>query len=179
MRAGERVAGGLVVVDAAPGALSRGIAGGGSSRTSIANCALQPRTLARHRFPPLHRRRRHPRSYRALQRVPPLQFRDFQPEAGPWSAASGDRRSEYFTPPPDLAGAIRKRYGMTRRILRLKDVKEATGLSRSSIYALQQRGIFPQSIRIGPKATGWYEDEVQNYIETRPRTEDDRTGKRR
>ena len=59
---------------------------------------------------------------------------------------------------------------MTRRVLRLKDVKEATGLSRSSICALQQRGNFPQSIRVGPKATGWYEDEVQNYIETRLRT---------
>ena len=68
---------------------------------------------------------------------------------------------------------------MSRRVLRLKDVKEATGLSRSSIYALQQRGIFPQSIRVGPKATGWYEDEVQNYIETRPRTRSDRAAKRR
>ena len=68
---------------------------------------------------------------------------------------------------------------MSRRVLRLQDVKEATGLSRSSIYALQQRGIFPQSIRIGPKATGWYEDEVQNYIETRPRTGGERTGERR
>ncbi len=69
---------------------------------------------------------------------------------------------------------------MTRRILRLKDVKEATGLSRSSIYALQQtRDSSPQSIRIGPKAVGWFEDEVQNYIETRPRAGDNRTGKRR
>ena len=68
---------------------------------------------------------------------------------------------------------------MSRRVLRLKDVKEATGLSRSSIYALQQRGSFPQSIRIGPKATGWYEDEVQNYIETRPRTRSDRAAQRR
>ena len=66
-----------------------------------------------------------------------------------------------------------------RRVLRLKEVKETTGLSRSSIYALQQRGLFPQSIRIGPKATGWYEDEVQNYIETRPRTGPERTGERR
>ena len=68
---------------------------------------------------------------------------------------------------------------MSRRVLRLKAVKEATGLSRSSIYALQQRGIFPQSIRVGPKATGWYEDEVQNYIETRPRTGRERIGERR
>ena len=54
-----------------------------------------------------------------------------------------------------------------------------TGLSRSTIFALQQRGIFPQSIRIGPKATGWYEDEVQNYIESRPRTRGDRAGESR
>ena len=67
---------------------------------------------------------------------------------------------------------------MTRRVLRLKQVQAQTGLSRSTIFALQQRGIFSQSIKIGPKATGWYEDEVQNYIETRPRTGGDRTGKR-
>ncbi len=68
---------------------------------------------------------------------------------------------------------------MTRRVLRLKQVQAQTGLSRSTIFALQQRGIFPQSIKIGPKATGWYEDEVQNYIETRPRTRGDRTGESR
>ena len=66
---------------------------------------------------------------------------------------------------------------MTRRVLRLKQVQAQTGLSRSTIFALQQRGIFPQSIKIGPKATGWYEDEVQDYIETRPRTGGDRRGK--
>ena len=55
---------------------------------------------------------------------------------------------------PDAAGAIRKRAVMIRRVLRLKDVKEATGLSRSSIYALRKRGLFPPSVRIGPKAVG-------------------------
>lgn len=68
---------------------------------------------------------------------------------------------------------------MTKRVLRLKQVQAQTGLSRSTIFALQQRGIFPQSIKIGPKATGWYEDEVQNYIETRPRGRGDQEGKRR
>ena len=48
-----------------------------------------------------------PRSYRAAGRVPPFQFRAFQPEAGRWSAASGDRRLAYFTRPPDLAIAVR------------------------------------------------------------------------
>ena len=37
---------------------------------------------------------------------------------------------------------------MTRRVLRLKQVQAQTGLSRSTIIALQQRGIFPQSIKI-------------------------------
>ncbi len=58
-----------------------------------------------------------PRSHRALGRVPPCQFGAFQPEAGRWSAASGDRRLAYFTRPPDQAGANRKRYVMTRRVL--------------------------------------------------------------
>ncbi len=67
---------------------------------------------------------------------------------------------------------------MTKRVLRLEDVKEATGLSRSSTYALRQRAIFPRSIKTGPKATGWYEDEVRNYIETRPCTGENRPGRR-
>ena len=58
---------------------------------------------------------------------------------------------------------------MTRRVIRLKDVIAQTGLSRSTIFALPKQGIFPASIKIGPKASGWYEDEVQYYIETRPR----------
>ena len=86
--------------------------------------------------------------------------------------------SQYFTPPPDLAGAIRKRYGMTRRILRLKDVTEATGLSRSSIYALRKRGLFPASVRIGPKAVGWFEDEILGYLKSRPRVGGHATTKR-
>ena len=44
-----------------------------------------------------------------------------------------------------------------------------TGLSRSTIFALQKQGTFPQSIKIGPRASGWYEDEVQHYLKTRPR----------
>ena len=57
---------------------------------------------------------------------------------------------------------------MARRVTRLKEVMAQTGLSRSTIFALQKRG-GPPSIKIGPKAAGWYEDEVQHYIRTRPR----------
>ena len=58
---------------------------------------------------------------------------------------------------------------MARRVIRLKEVMDQTGLSRSTIFALQKQGIFPASIKIGPKASGWYEDEVQHYLKTRPR----------
>ena len=58
---------------------------------------------------------------------------------------------------------------MVRRIIRLPKVMEITGLSRSTIYALQKRGIFPKSIKISPRASGWFEDEVQDYLKTRPR----------
>ena len=58
---------------------------------------------------------------------------------------------------------------MTRRVIRLKEVMAQTGLSRSTIFALQKQGTFPQSIKIGPRASGWYEDEVQHYLKTRPR----------
>lgn len=58
---------------------------------------------------------------------------------------------------------------MARRVIRLKEVMDQTGLSRSTIFALQKQGIFPPSIKIGPKAAGWYEDEVQHYLKTRPR----------
>ena len=68
---------------------------------------------------------------------------------------------------------------MIRRVLRLKDVKEATGLSRSSIYALRKRGFLPPSVRIGPKAVGWFEDEVLDYLKSRPRVGADRATNRR
>ncbi len=57
---------------------------------------------------------------------------------------------------------------MARRVIRLKEVIAQTGLSRSTIFALQKQGIFPQSIKIGPRASAWYEDEVQHNIKTRP-----------
>ena len=58
---------------------------------------------------------------------------------------------------------------MARRVIRLKEVMAQTELSRSTIFALQKPGLFPASIKIGPKVAGWYEDEVQDYLRLRPR----------
>ncbi len=53
-----------------------------------------------------------------------------------------------------------------RRILRMKDVQEATGLSRSSIYRLIDRGLFPRPV-VHPHVhrVGWFEDEIARFNE--------------
>lgn len=51
-----------------------------------------------------------------------------------------------------------------RRILRLPDVRQLVGLSRSSIYARIQAGTFPSPIKMG-HSSGWIEREVQDWIE--------------
>lgn len=53
------------------------------------------------------------------------------------------------------------------RILRIAEVMEAVGLSRSTIYHLASIGQFPRQVRIGLKAVGWRESEIQAWIESR------------
>ncbi len=50
-------------------------------------------------------------------------------------------------------------------ILRLKQVKQRTSLSRSSIYAAIKSGIFPRQISLtGARSVGWVEAEVEAFI---------------
>lgn len=50
------------------------------------------------------------------------------------------------------------------RILRLPNVLQLVGLSRSSVYARIQAGTFPAPIKMG-HSSGWIESEVQGWIE--------------
>ena len=59
-----------------------------------------------------------------------------------------------------------------QRILRLPEVKAKTGFGRSTIYApfyikRGANGEFPRSIRIGARAVGWLESDIDQWIETR------------
>ncbi len=53
------------------------------------------------------------------------------------------------------------------KILKLPAVMEATGLSRSSIYAFIKKGSFPAAIRLGARAVGWDEAEIATWKEQR------------
>jgi prophage regulatory protein len=50
---------------------------------------------------------------------------------------------------------------------RLPQIKQRTGLSRSSIYAKIGRGEFPSPIRLGPRAVGWLDSEIEAWITQR------------
>jgi prophage regulatory protein len=49
-------------------------------------------------------------------------------------------------------------------IVRIPTVKARTALSRSSIYKFIGAGKFPKPVRLGPRAVGWVESEVDEWI---------------
>jgi prophage regulatory protein len=53
---------------------------------------------------------------------------------------------------------------MTHKIQRLPDVKETTGLSRSTIYLRMANDAFPKSISLGGRAVGWLEKDIQDWL---------------
>ena len=54
----------------------------------------------------------------------------------------------------------------TERILRVRDVTNRCGLSRSSVCAKTKDpgDDFPSAVRISKRICGWYESEVQAWI---------------
>ena len=52
-------------------------------------------------------------------------------------------------------------------ILRLPKVKERTGVSRATIYALMARDQFPKPIPLGARAVGWLSSDIDAWIEQR------------
>ncbi len=60
-----------------------------------------------------------------------------------------------------------------QRIIKLPELKNKTGLSRSTVYdklnpkSPRHDATFPRSIKLGARAIGFYESEVQAWIESR------------
>ena len=50
------------------------------------------------------------------------------------------------------------------RLLRFPAVRARTGLSRSTIWRLEQTAAFPRHVRLSPNAVGWLEDDVAGWI---------------
>jgi predicted DNA-binding transcriptional regulator AlpA len=55
-----------------------------------------------------------------------------------------------------------------RVIIRKREVERRTGLSYVTLWR-KPPGEFPESIRLGPQAVGWFADEVDEWVRTRAR----------
>jgi prophage regulatory protein len=53
------------------------------------------------------------------------------------------------------------------RILRDSEVRERTGLSRTTRWRLIRKGTFPQPVLITERAIGWRETDIQLWIDER------------
>ncbi len=60
----------------------------------------------------------------------------------------------------------------TDHIIRPKDLKAITGLSRTTVWRLEQEGDFPQRRIISPGAVGWLYSEVLEWMESREQAEE-------
>jgi prophage regulatory protein len=49
-------------------------------------------------------------------------------------------------------------------ILRRREVEARTGLSRSTIYLRCSQNSFPSPIRLGGRAVGWLESEIDTWL---------------
>ncbi|MGT8566543.1 helix-turn-helix transcriptional regulator [Klebsiella oxytoca] len=52
----------------------------------------------------------------------------------------------------------------TTRLIRLKEVMNRTGYSRSWIYELIKAHEFPEQIQLGPRAIAFVESEIDQWI---------------
>ena len=52
--------------------------------------------------------------------------------------------------------------------LRRRAVEEKTGLSRSTIYDLMTKGLFPRPVRLTGRAVAWPESAIAEWLASRP-----------
>lgn len=52
-------------------------------------------------------------------------------------------------------------------MMRLPEVMNLTGLSRSALYALVKKGDFPKQVQLGPRAVAWVSTDVENWLTAR------------
>ncbi len=56
---------------------------------------------------------------------------------------------------------------MVQRILRRREVTSVSGLPTSTLYEQIALGLFPKPVKLGERAVGWLEDEVNAWQEAR------------
>lgn len=61
---------------------------------------------------------------------------------------------------------------MSDRILRRPEVESRCGIGRSTLYDWMAQGHFPQPVKLGVRAVGWKESQIETWLAARePRAE--------
>ena len=74
--------------------------------------------------------------------------------------------SEQAVPTVDASDPSKQR---SRRILRKAQVREIDGLSDTSRWRKVHDGTYPAPIQLGANSIGFYEDEIRDWVASRPR----------
>ena len=53
---------------------------------------------------------------------------------------------------------------MKTKILRLWEVERLTRLSKATLYRMMKSGTFPRPVRLGVRAVGWIQTEIESWI---------------
>ncbi|WP_114633425.1 AlpA family transcriptional regulator [Vibrio splendidus] len=63
----------------------------------------------------------------------------------------------------------------TSRLMRLKEVIQITGISRSSLYKYLNEGKFPPPVSLGARSVAWVDHEIQAWITTKMKQRNNKT----
>ena len=58
------------------------------------------------------------------------------------------------------------------KFLRLPQVIDRTGYRKTAIYERIQQGEFPRPVKLGPRAVGWLDTEVEEWMRSRLKARD-------
>lgn len=53
---------------------------------------------------------------------------------------------------------------MAKKLIRRREVEARIGLAYSTIYVMMADGKFPRPIKIGRRAVGWIEEDINNWL---------------
>ncbi|ARD39198.1 AlpA family transcriptional regulator [Edwardsiella ictaluri] len=54
-----------------------------------------------------------------------------------------------------------------QRFIRMREVIQRTGLSKSSIYDLMDKCLFPKTVRLGGRSVAFVESEIDEWMNSR------------
>lgn len=62
---------------------------------------------------------------------------------------------------------MKEKFPVKSRLMRLKEVTQVTGISRSSLYKYVNEGRFPAPVSLGARSVAWVDHEIQAWITTK------------